>query len=57
MGCGKNRIGIHYVLREKVFERFLGFYDAHDLSAESLFSIIKDVLISHSLNLNFCVAQ
>ena len=42
----------------KYIERFLGFYDAHDVSAESLFSIIKGALIiSHGLNVNYCVAQ
>lgn len=38
-------------------ERFLGFFDIVDLRAESIFNLIKDLLVKFDLSLANCVAQ
>ena len=48
---------ICYVIDSKVYERFLGFYNTHDVNAETLLTLIVNALQNHGLQIQNCVAQ
>ena len=48
---------IRYVINSNVYEKFLGFYDAQDVDAEALSTLIVKALQNRGLTIQNCIAQ